>query len=187
MIAIMSDWQTLFDGASTRVHAAGGTLFRRDDPVHEVHLCRSGTILLERTVPDGARLALARIGAGGLVAEASLTAAVYHCDAVVRHDALVASLPRATFLSALVDRPDACLALLGAVAAKLQRARAQTEILRLRRLSDRLDAWLDLSPPPAAGGWRGVADAIGVTPAALYRELARRRHDLGDPAAMPET
>ena len=175
MIEIMSDWITLFDHTPDRTHPAGSTLFRRDDPVREVHLCRAGTILLERAVLDGARLLLARIGAGKLVAEASLTASSYHCDGVVRDDAIVASLSRTAFLSALADRPDACLALLGAVASELQRARAQAEILRLRRLSDRLDAWLDLNLAPEPGEWRGVADAIGVTPAALYRERARRR------------
>ncbi len=81
-----------------------------------MHLCRAGTILLERVLPDGARLLLARIGAGGLVAKALLPASFNHCGAVVQDDVIVASLFRKTFLSALADRPNACLALLGAVA-----------------------------------------------------------------------
>lgn len=177
MIAIMSDWRSLFDAARHRSLATGTTLFRRDDPVRHMHLCLSGSVSLERFVPGGARLVLSRTGAGGLVAEASLTASAYHCDAVVEVDARIASLPRPAFRAALAEDPAACLALLGTVAAEVQRARMQVEILRLRSLSDRLDAWLALNPPPAKGGWRGVAETIGVTPAALYRELGRRRRD----------
>ena len=47
----------------------------------------------------------------------------------------------------------------------------------MRRLSDRLDAWLmmNLGKLPSKGGWLPLAAELGVTPEALYRELARRR------------
>jgi hypothetical protein len=45
----------------------------------------------------------------------------------------------------------------------------------MRRVSDRLDAWLELHGEPEKGEWIRVADQIGVSPPALYRELARRR------------
>ena len=58
---------------------------------------------------------------------------------------------------------------------KTQRLRSQLEILRLKRVAELLDAWLALNAPPAKGGWIDVAHTIGVSPPALYRELARRR------------
>jgi hypothetical protein len=39
----------------------------------------------------------------------------------------------------------------------------------------RLDAWLTLKRLPPKGEWGALADDIGVTREALYRELARRR------------
>jgi len=49
--------------------------------------------------------------------------------------------------------------------------------LSMQTVAERLDAWLaarsgDL---PTRGTWRQVSMEIGVTPEALYRELARRR------------
>ena len=44
----------------------------------------------------------------------------------------------------------------------------------------KLDAWQDRLPE--RGEWSGVADDIGLSPEALYREIARRwRLDRGSP------
>ncbi|WP_051927686.1 hypothetical protein [Ruegeria halocynthiae] len=53
--------------------------------------------------------------------------------------------------------------------------RTRIEIMRLRKVTDRLDAYLELYGPPEEGEWVRVADWIGVTHPALYRELAKRR------------
>jgi hypothetical protein len=59
----------------------------------------------------------------------------------------------------------------------VQRARAQVEIVSLKKVSERLDAWLALSGDlPPKGQWHRLASEIGVTPEALYREIARRRN-----------
>jgi hypothetical protein len=44
-------------------------------------------------------------------------------------------------------------------------------------VADRLDAWLAAGEGklPAKGEGRGLAAEIGISPEALYRELARRR------------
>lgn len=47
----------------------------------------------------------------------------------------------------------------------LQTLRTRIEIMRLRKLTDRLDAYLELYGPPEEGEWVRVADWIGVTPA----------------------
>ncbi|MEL6606174.1 MAG: Crp/Fnr family transcriptional regulator, partial [Cyanobacteria bacterium J06614_10] len=62
-------------------------------------------------------------------------------------------------------------------AKELQTLRTRIEIMRMRKVSDRLDAYLELYGPPEAGGWVRVADWIGVTPPALYRELGKRREN----------
>ena len=175
MISIMSDWIHIFDGAPARKIAKGTALFRRQDPVQNMYLVQNGIVALERHMTDGALLTLHTATSGMALAEASLFAKTYHCDAVARSVAIVVSVPRAAFLTAIRDRPDAALSLIETHAKEVQAQRARTEILRLRRVADKLDAWLEFYGEPLKGEWISVAEQIGVSPPALYRELARRR------------
>ena len=63
------------------------------------------------------------------------------------------------------------------LAHELQATRLRAEILSLRTVAERLDAWIawngDAVPP--RGTWRTVASEIGTSTEALYRELAKRR------------
>jgi CRP-like cAMP-binding protein len=99
----------------------------------------------------------------------------YHCDAVARAPSTIATLPRASFLAALLNLPETALSFIEAQSKEVQGQRARIEILRLRLVSDKLDAWMDLYGEPAKGDWVKVAEAIGVSQPALYRELAKRR------------
>lgn len=180
MISIMSGWIDIFDGAPVREIAKGAALFRREDPVSAMYLVRSGAIALERPLAEGAALTLHVATDGAVVAEASLFAKAYHCDGVARVLTRVADMARSEFLRELGRRPDASLGLIETFSKEVQAQRMRIEILRLRRVADRLDAWLDFYGEPAKGKWSMVADQIGVSPPALYRELARRR-SLSDP------
>jgi CRP-like cAMP-binding protein len=175
MIYIMSDWQIIFDGAPTKTFAQGAVVFRREDRVGSMYLVRSGMVALERPLTNGTELTLRVCTAGTALAEASLFANTYHCDAIARTNAEVAIVPRATFLSELRKKPDAALSLIETHAKEVQTQRSRIEILRLRRVSERLSAWLELHGEPPIGEWIMVADQIGVSPPALYRELGRRR------------
>ncbi|AVX03902.1 hypothetical protein MXMO3_01372 [Maritalea myrionectae] len=175
MISIMSKRLELFNGAFSRKLAKGAAVFRQGDRVQSMYLVRSGAVALERPMADGVPLTLHTATANMALAEASLFAETYHCDAVVRSDAEVASLPRPAFLDAIQRRPDAALSLIETYAKEVQAQRARIEILRRRRVADRLDAWLELHDEPPKGEWISVAEQIGVSPPALYRELARRR------------
>lgn len=175
MISIMSEWQHIFDGAPLRSVEQKAVLFRREDRVQFMYFVRSGAIALERPMKDGTALTLLVAETGTALAEASLFAEIYHCDAVALTPAQVQIIAREDFMSALRDRPEAALSLIKTHAQEVQAQRARIEILRLRRVSDRLDAWLDLHGWPEKGEWIRVADQIGVSPPALYRELARRR------------
>jgi CRP-like cAMP-binding protein len=140
-----------------------------------MYFVRSGAIALERPMADGTALTLHLALEGMALAEASLFTEFYHCDAVARAPSTIATLPRSNFLTALRKSPDAALSLIEAQSKEVQGQRARIEILRLRRVSDKLDAWLDLYGEPARGDWVKVAEAIGVSQPALYRELAKRR------------
>ncbi len=175
MISIMFTWLDVFDDAPVQKIEKGTALFHREDLVQHMYLVRSGAVALERAMADGTSLTLHVATSNMALAEASLFANTYHCDAVARAQSFVAKLPRADFLTIFRNRPDAALSLIETHAREVQAQRARIEILRLRRVSDRLDAWLDLYGEPAKGEWIRVAEQIGVSPPALYRELARRR------------
>lgn len=166
-------WSGLFGGAPDRRLRAGATLFARDEPVHSAFLVRTGEIALERVLKNGTGLTLHVARAGECVALASLFTERYHCDGVCQSDATLAVLPRRTVIEQLMR--DGALAALSASAREVLTLRARIEVLRLRRVADRLGAYLALQRLPKPGGWVRVADWIGVTPPALYRELGRRR------------
>lgn len=179
MILIMSSkvtgpWATLFAGVVRRDAAKDTTLFRAGDPVQFAHVVDHGRVALQRVLPGGDILTLHVVGAGELVAQASLFAKTYHCDGVCVTDTTVAALPKAKAVAMLTDKGIAISAF-ATVSRDVQLLRARVEVLRLKRLSSRLDAYLGLFGPPPSGGWANVAEWIGVSAAALYRELARRR------------
>ena len=165
---------TVFKDAVEQTCAAATTLFRRDDRVSSMYLVRMGRVTLTRVLPNGTELVLDIAGAGSPVAEASLFSDRYHCDARCSEHATLAILPKETVRANLMTGDFAFHAMCR-TAGELQNLRARIEIMRLRRIRDRLDAYLALIGPPAPGCWVEVADWIGVTPAALYRELSRRR------------
>ncbi|MBA3446539.1 MAG: Crp/Fnr family transcriptional regulator [Pseudaminobacter sp.] len=157
--------------------AAGDALFRVDDPVLSLFLVATGELRLVRALPHGFQLTLQRAGAGSILAEASMFAELYHCDAVAAQDSKVLALPMARAKAALDNDPALASALLGHLAGEVQRTRTRAEILSLKSVGARLDAWMAFNGGdlPPKGRWRQVASEIGVTPEAFYRELARRR------------
>lgn len=183
MIAIMSESiVTLLSRLPSRSRqvAAGATLFRRDDPVTQVFLVHRGLIHLVRLTEQGSPVVMQRAGEGMFLAEASIFGDRYHCDAVAVEDTELLAVARADVLAAMTD-PGAAQALARHLAAEVMRMRSRAELLSLRTVGERLDAWLALNDGrvPARGRQRHLAEVIGVTPEALYRELARRRASAG--------
>lgn len=60
---------------------------------------------------------------------------------------------------------------------ELQNARLHAEILSLKTVAQRLDAWMTWKDGvfPRKGEWKTIASQLGVSPEALYREIAKRR------------
>jgi CRP/FNR family transcriptional regulator, dissimilatory nitrate respiration regulator len=156
---------------------AGNILFRAGDPVISIFLVAAGSLQLIRVLPQGSPLTLQRAGPGAILAEASLVADRYHCDATAVEDSILHVVPLRRLRADLRDDPDLASALTRHLAYEVHRARAQAEMLSLKTVAERVDAWLTLndSSLPPRGRWRQVASDIGVSPEALYRELARRR------------
>src|SRR3990170_4818423 len=96
MIAIMSEllFERLLELAEREQSLpAGSVLFRMDDPVLSLFLVTAGELRLVRALPDGFQLTLQRAGAASILAEASLFADRYHCDALAAEESMVRAVP----------------------------------------------------------------------------------------------
>lgn len=180
MIAIMSDiLSTLIEALLAKRHgfAAGEAVFRRGDDVLRLHQVVDGEIHVLRHLENGAVLVQQRARAGDFVSEPSLHSPCYHCDAIAATAAVTRAVDRERFRAALRADADFADAWAGHLARQTQRARHRAEILSIRKVADRLDAWLSLNDMalPPKGEWKTLAGEIAVAPEALYREMARRR------------
>ena len=135
--------------------------------------CGAGRSLV-RYQDDGAALILQRAEAGSILAEASVYSDRYHCDARAESAAVTWAVARKDLRHHLESRPDSS-AWSRHLAHEVQRARLHAEILSLKTVEARLSAWMTLNGAlPAKGQRRRVADEIGVSSEALYREIAKR-------------
>ena len=157
-------------------YAAGQHIFEQGDAVRQIHVVRSGSVFLIRHQTDGAALVLQRAGDGSVLAEASLYSEVYHCAAEAQSACSTWAVSKREFRQHLADDGDFSQAWAKHLAHEVQRARLHAEIVSLKTVTARIDAWITWNGPlPQKGEWAYVAIQIGVSPEALYRELARRR------------
>lgn len=180
MIAVMSDEimmslvATL--GPRTMRFEQGACLFRLGDAVESVHFVQSGSIHLLRHTSNGSAVVVQRASAGSILAEASVFSDTYHCDAVASTAAETWSVARRALRDKLGANREFSLAWLRYLGKEVQQARLHAEIMSLKTVAARFDVWLAWrgSMPPR-GRWHLVAAEIGVSPEALYREMARRK------------
>ncbi len=177
MIAIMSLFEAFAQLADRELTLAEGeVLFRFGDSIRSMFLVVSGGMRLVRHLPHGRALTLQLAEEGAILAEASLFADQYHCDAVAVSAARLRVLPRQRAEEAVTRNHATARLWAKHLATEIHRARTQVEIVSLKTVTERLDMWQALRGKlPPKGQWLRLASEIGVTPEALYRELARRR------------
>lgn len=178
MIEIMSDLisRLLSISPASKTLGANSILFQQSDAVHVLYIVRSGAIHLVRHQSDGVAAVLQRAMPGKILAEASVYFDRYHCDAIAVSAATVSVVSVGDVIRLLES--DLVFANLwsGYLARELQATRKRAEIMALRTVRARLDAWIAWNDGalPSKGAWRHLADEIGVSAEALYREFARR-------------
>ncbi|RNJ48093.1 Crp/Fnr family transcriptional regulator [Methylocystis hirsuta] len=155
----------------------GQYLFRLGDKVRVVYFIEEGSVHLVRHQADGSALILERAASGSILAEASLYSDVYYCDAIATALTRILAVPKREIRARLATSPGFSEAWTKYLAHEVQRARLHAEILSLRTIAERLDTWIAWHDGhvPEKGEWKSVAQQIGVSPEALYRELAKRR------------
>lgn len=152
------------------------TVLKIEDPVTGLFVVESGLVHLLRFQEDGGRVVLQRAQRGAILAEASVFTTHYHCDAVCM---LRTSLRRYSVNAVqklLSQNAEAAQSYALHLADEVRVARRRAEILALKTVSERLSAWLIWHGGilPAKGQWHHIAEDIGVSREALYRELSRR-------------
>ena len=153
-------------------------LFRRGDPVTSLVRVEAGAIRLERHTLDGRRLILHTAGPGALIAEASLFAETYHCDASAAEDSVVSACAKADFLSAMGADPAKAIQFARLMAGQLQAVRQRLELRNVRSAGDRVLLHIELKADPASGRFvvegrlQDIAAELGLTREAFYRALA---------------
>lgn len=154
---------------------AGQTVFARGEGPERVFWVERGEVRLQRASADGRLIVLQRVRQGFL-AEASLQAPAYHCDAWVAQDGLAWSFARAPLLAAMAESNALALWWAGRLAQQLRDARLRCERLSLHTARERVLHALEtegrdgvLALPALRKDW---ADELGLTPEALYRTLA---------------
>jgi CRP/FNR family transcriptional regulator len=158
--------------------AAGETLFAAGEPVGWFFLVASGSVRLVRHAVDGSALVLHVARAGKPVAEASLFATAYQCDAVAETATTVEACRKAALLTRLSRHGSLTLTLLRHVARELQRSRDRAQMLGRRSARERVLAYLAGHRPSATGeialdrSWKAVAEELALTHEALYRTLS---------------
>jgi CRP-like cAMP-binding protein len=137
----------------------------------------TGSVLLVRHQNDGSALVLQRAGPGSILAEASLYSGTYHCEAVASVTTDIRVYAKAGFKKTLANSTEFSNVWANYLAQELQRSRLRAEILSLKTVAARLDTWIAWNGgnAPEKGEWKLLASEIGVSPEALYREIAKRR------------
>lgn len=160
-----------------RALRAGTVLFHQGDKVRAMFAVEDGLVELLRRQADGTAIVLHRAGPRAVLAEASAYSGTYHCDAVAGQPARVVEFSKTAFLDLLARDPALAARWAAQLAREVQSARYRSEVLTRKTVADRLDAWLAWpgNALPSKGEWKAVAAQIGVSPEALYRELAARR------------
>lgn len=167
---------TLFEDAQTTCLAKDQVLFRNADPVRFMFIVEEGCVELVRHARSGARLVLSRVKPGYVLAEASAYAEVYHCDGVSIGPSRVKRVPTTEFQQKLAANANLQYVWAKSLAHELQAARMNAEMRSLRTVAEKVDVWLESNKLlPLKGELQVLAQILGVTREALYRELAKRR------------
>jgi CRP/FNR family transcriptional regulator, dissimilatory nitrate respiration regulator len=157
---------------------AGEPLFHLGDRTKGLAEVIAGRVRLTRVDRSGRETVLYVAGPGETIAEASLFAAHYHCDAVAATDAVVCIYPKPAVLAAFARDPKAAQAFSATLASQVMSLRTRLAQRDIRSARERLRHYLALNVGPDGrtvalpGTLKELAAELGLTHEALYRTLA---------------
>lgn len=183
---LADDWieqapDSLRQAASSVDMGKGQPIFRFGDEVDAVYRVLEGEICLTRVSPEGTEIVLYRAREGDFLAEASLFATRYHCDAICTRSGRYLRLPADVLRHCLDNDSAFALEWIAILSASLRKQRAAQERLNLKSLRMRVihylvdrgkEGRLELGQPILR--W---AAELGASHEALYRTLAEMERE----------
>ena len=138
-------------------------------------LVLEGEVRLVRNSPGGAEIVLQR-SSSGFLAEASMEASRYHCDAMAAADSRLLAFPIGPFRDALRSDETFRAFWMARLASEVRLLRSQNERLALRSAAERIEHYIEaegeqgrLELKRSRKAW---AAELGLTHEVLYRTLA---------------
>ncbi|HEY5126780.1 MAG TPA: Crp/Fnr family transcriptional regulator [Bradyrhizobium sp.] len=176
----MADWltRTVQAAGIERALRPGQVLFRSGQRTAGFYQVIAGSVRLARVDRAGREAVLHVAAAGDTLAEASLFAPAYHCDAVAMTDAVVRLYPRAVVLAEFGRDPRAAQAFMAMLSRQVMTLRARLEQRNIHSAQDRIRHYLALNTGAdgrtvkLTGTLKDLAAELGLTHEALYRTLA---------------
>jgi CRP-like cAMP-binding protein len=170
--------QTVQAAGIERALKAGQVLFRTGQRTAGFYEVMIGNVRLVRVDRAGREAVLHVAVAGETLAEASLFASAYHCDAIATTKAVVRLYPKAAVLAEFERNPKAAQAFMAMLADQVMRLRTRLEQRNIHSARDRVRHYLTLNAGAdghtviVRGTLKDLANELGLTHEALYRTLA---------------
>jgi CRP-like cAMP-binding protein len=176
----MADWltRTVEAAGIERALKAGQVLFHAGQRTAGLYNVTAGAVRLVRVDRAGREAVLHTASAGETLAEASLFAATYHCDAIAMTDAVVRLYPKAVLLAEFERDPRAAQLFMAMLAHQIMNLRTRLEQRNIHSAHDRIRHYLALNTGAdgrtvkVTGTLKNLAVELGLTHEALYRTLA---------------
>lgn len=150
-------------------------LFSQGKKPEQMFYVLSGEVVLLRLGTQGAHVVLQRVRRG-FIAEASLQAAHYHCDAIVTISGDFIAVPILSIQQTLLSDSPFSIRWIGMLNQEMKRLRGQCERLSLKGVRDRLLHLIESEGRSGrlslGAGLKSIALELGVTHEALYRTVA---------------
>lgn len=176
----MAGWlpRTVRIAGVERALKAGEVLFRAEQRTVGLYEVITGKLRLVRVDRAGREALLHVAVAGETLAEASLFASAYHCDAIATTNAVVRFYPKAIVLAEFERNPEAAQAFMAMLARQVMKLRTRIEQRNIHSARDRVRHYLALNTGAdgrnvkLTGTLKDLAGELGLTHEALYRTLA---------------
>ena len=176
----MAGWlpRTVRIAGVERALKAGDVLFRAEQRTVGLYEVITGKLRLVRVDRAGREALLHVAVAGETLAEASLFASAYHCDAIATTNAVVRLYPKALVPAEFERNPEAAQAFMAMLARQVMKLRTRIEQRNIHSARDRVRHYLALNTGAdgrnvkLTGTLKDLAGELGLTHEALYRTLA---------------
>ena len=179
------DWlpATMRGPGVKRTLKAGQSLFRQGSRTVGLYEILSGKVRLVQVDRSGREAILHSASAGETIAEASLFAPTYHCDAIATTSAVVRLYPKAMMLAEFQRNRKASEAFMAMLAHQIINLRTSLEQRNIHSARDRIQHYLvvnvgsDGRTVTLGGTLKELAGELGLSHEALYRALAEMASD----------